>query len=267
MRGNPLIGMQYVWRGFQNLRTPGLRKYVALPLLLNILIMGSATVLGVRQIDEWMGALSDLLPSWLSFLYWILMPLAVIALVLALVYFFSAVLMIIAGPLNGLLAEKVETMQGGTLPDESLASMAVRTLGREMVKVAYYLPRYLGIFILGFIPLLQLAAAPLWIWFGGWMMAVQYADYSFDNHTRPFADVRTAMSADLFTVMGFGLLVALLLTIPVVNLFVMPAAVIGATLLRIERMPFEGEEGKLVYAESEETIHRLSHDETQDSGR
>ena len=267
MRGNPLIGMQYVWRGFQNLNTPGLRGYVALPLLLNILIMGSATVFGVRQIDEWTGALTDMLPSWLSFLYWLLMPLAVIALVFALVYFFSAILMIAAGPFNGLLAEKVETMQGGVLPDESIVSMTFRTLGREMVKVGYYLPRYLGIFILGLVPLLQIAAPPLWIWFGGWMMAVQYVDYSFDNHTRPFGDVRSAMSADLMTVMGFGLLVALLLTIPVVNLFVMPAAVIGATLMRLERMPFSDDHGKLVYAESEEKIHRLSHNETQDSGR
>ena len=267
MRGNPFVGMQYVWRGFQNLKTPGLRRYVALPLLLNTLVMGSATVWGVRTIDELLGQLSAYLPSWLSFLYWILMPMAVIALVLMLVYFFSSLLMIIAGPLNGLLAEKVEKMQGGHIPDESLAHMALRTLGREMVKVAYYLPRYLGIFILGFIPLLQLGAPLLWIWFGGWMMAVQYGDYSFDNHKRPFADVRDAMSADLLTVMGFGLLVALLLTIPLINLFVMPAAVIGATLMRLERMPFAEADGNLVYAEGEEEIHRLTHNETQDTRR
>ncbi|MDF1763650.1 MAG: sulfate transporter CysZ [Oleibacter sp.] len=246
MRGNPLLGMKYLWRGFQNLNSPGLRRYVALPLLLNVVIMGAASVWFVLSIDQLLGQVTDFLPSFLSFLYWILMPLAVISMVVGLAYFFSTVLMIIAGPLNGLLAEKVETMQGGQLPDESLWGMTWRTLGREMIKLFYYLPRYLGIFILGWIPVIGLIAPMLWIWFGGWMMAVQYADYSFDNHTRPFKDVRVAMSKDLFTVMGFGFLVSLLLTVPVVNLFIMPAAVIGATLLRIERLPLSAAETTLV---------------------
>lgn len=268
MSGNPLVGMQYVWLGFQNLTTPGLRRYVALPLLLNIVVMGGASIWGIGKLDQWIGALLDWFPSWLNFLYWILMPMVVIAFVLTLVYFFSALLMIIAGPVNGLLAEQVEVMQGHSIPDESLASMTVRTLGRELIKVAYYLPRYLGIFLLGWIPIVgQMVAPLLWIWFGGWMMAVQYGDYSFDNHTKPFKDVRDAMSQDLMTVMGFGLLVALLLTVPVVNLFIMPAAVIGATLMRLERMPFGPEKTKLDYAETEQVTPRLTRDETKDSGR
>lgn len=269
MRGNPFIGMQYVWRGFQNLTTPGLRRYVALPLLLNIVIMGGASLWVITRIDGWVGQVVDYLPGFMAFLYWLLMPLAVLVVVFGMAYFFSAVLMILAGPLNGLLAEQVETMQGHTLPEESIASMTVRTLGRELRKVMYYLPRYLGIFILSLVPLLgQLLGPLLWFWFGGWMMAVQYADYSFDNHTKPFDDVRDAMAEDLWTVMGFGLLVALLLTVPVVNLFIMPAAVIGATLMRLERMPFERQSGKTGYAEvTGETLPRLAHDETQGTGR
>ena len=100
------------------------------------------------------------------------------------------------------------------------------------------------------------------------MMAVQYTDLSFDNHTKPFADVRERMSQDLWTVMGFGTLVALLLTVPVVNLFIMPAAVIGATLMRLERMPFDGALRKVDYAElSGDETPRLMHDETQSTGR
>ena len=32
MKGNPLIGMQYLGRGFSALKAPGLRRYVVLPL-------------------------------------------------------------------------------------------------------------------------------------------------------------------------------------------------------------------------------------------
>jgi len=269
MSGNPFTGMQYVWRGFQNLTTPGLRRYVAFPLLLNILIMGFASVWGISKLDGWIGELLGYLPSWLSFLYWLLMPLAVIVVVFSLVYFFSALLMIIAGPLNGLLAEQVEVMQGHRLPEESVVAMTVRTLGRELTKVMYYLPRYLGIFILGLVPAVgQMIAPVLWLLFGGWMMAVQYTDLSFDNHTKPFIQVREQMSQDFLTVMGFGLLVALLLTVPVVNLFIMPAAVIGATLMRLERMPFGGESSEISYAElSEKDKPGLTHHETEGTGR
>ncbi len=268
MRGNPLLGWAYLWRGFEMMRSPGLRRYVALPLLLNAIVMGFASVWGIRFVDEQIGALTEWLPSWLSFLYWVLMPLAVIFLVLAIAYSFSAVLTIIAGPLNGLLSEQVEKRMGGSIPDESILKMTIRTLGRELTKVAYYLPRYLLIFIMGFIPVLQFGAPFLWFWFGAWMMALQYADYSFDNHARPFKEVREVMATDTLTVIGFGALVSLLLTIPVVNWFVMPAAVIGATLMRIERWPFQsGNNANVGYAETNTVMHRLSDGSTKHSGR
>ena len=47
MRGNLMTGMQYVVRGFQSLNKPGLRPYVALPLLLNF-IVGFASLAGPR---------------------------------------------------------------------------------------------------------------------------------------------------------------------------------------------------------------------------
>ncbi len=36
--------------------------------------------------------------------------------------------------------------------------------------------------MLSLIPGLNLLAAPLWLLFGVWMMAVQYIDYPADNH-------------------------------------------------------------------------------------
>ena len=74
-----------------------------------------------------------------------------------------------------------------------------------------------------------------------------------DNHGRSFAEVRQALGQESFTVLGFGALVALLMTVPVLNWFVMPAAVIGATLLRQQRMPFADGAGKadmISYAET-----------------
>jgi CysZ protein len=76
------------------------------------------------------------------------------------------------------------------------------------------------------------------------------------------------MTSDTLTVIGFGALVSLLLTIPVVNWFVMPAAVIGATLMRIERLPFQsGKNDNVDYAKTDTVMHRLSDGSTKHSDR
>lgn len=268
MKGNPVLGWQYLARGFSMLNRPGLRRFVALPLLMNVIVMSAASWWGGRKISGWIDQLTQWLPDWLSWLYWLLMPLALLTLLFVMAYFFSAVLVSLASPFNGLLSEKVERQQGSLLPEEPLLAMVRRTFGRELTKLGYLLPRYLLILLLSFIPGVNLAAPLLWFWFGSWVVALQYVDYSFDNHGRSFAEVRQMVKADLFTALGFGALVAGLMMIPVVNWFVMPAAVIGATLMRYERLPLggTGKDAGFDYAEGNSDPQRLRHGSSQRSG-
>ena len=74
-------------------------------------------------------------------------------------------------------------------------------------------------------------APVLWFLLGAWMMSIQFVDYPMDNHQLGFADVKEAVRSRRLSSMGFGGLVALCTSIPVVNFFVVPAAVVGATLL------------------------------------
>lgn len=244
MNGNPLLGAGYIWRGFERMTEPGLRRFVALPLLLNAMVMSLASWWGIRTLDQWITSLTGWLPGWLDWLYWLLMPLGVITLLLLLAYGFSTVLVILASPFNGLLSEQIERRAGILLPEEPIPALIRRTLGRELTKLLYLLPRYLLLLVLSFVPVVNLAVPVLWFWFGSWVVAVQYTDYSFDNHGRPFAEVRRTMSTDNLTALGFGAGVSLLLMLPVVNWFVMPAAVIGATLMRLERLPLSNSEAK-----------------------
>lgn len=272
MKGNPILGFSYVWRGFMQLGRPELRPYVAWPILINAILVSFLSYSGIQWLH---GSIEDVLgyvPSWLDWLYWILMPVAVMTVLLIFAYFFSAILVVIASPFNGLLSEKVEQQQGSAIPDESIPSMVKRTLLRELTKLGYMLPRYLGLIIISLIPVVNLAAPFLWFWFGSWIVALQYLDYSFDNHTRPFAETRKTLSQQPLTVLGFGAVVALLMTIPLVNWFVMPAAVIGATLLRLEQMPFvdhdilSGKGDTLNYALENDVTTRLTDGKTENSG-
>jgi len=268
MNGNPFLGWHYLWQGFLSLREPGLRRFVALPLLLNIVVMSAASWWGGHKLSSWIESLVAWLPGWLEWLYWLLMPLALLTLLLVMAYFFSTLLVTLGSPLNGLLSEQVERRAGVVIPEESLLKMIRRTFGRELTKLGYLLPRYLLLVVLSFIPGLNLASPVLWLWFGSWVVALQYIDYSFDNHGRSFAEMRKAMAGDNLTVLGFGGLVALFMMIPLVNWFVMPAAVIGATRLRLDRMAGPaGNVGGFGYAEGDTHRQRLADGSTEYSDR
>lgn len=68
------------------------------------------------------------------------------------------------------------------------------------------------------------------------MMSLQFIDYPMDNHHLPFREVPEACAARRLSTIGFGGTVALLSGIPFLNLIVIPAAVIGATLLWCEEL-------------------------------
>ncbi|UMZ13039.1 sulfate transporter CysZ [Pseudomonas sp. MPFS] len=230
-----LSGPQYLREGLKLILTPGLRLFVLLPLLVNLVLFVGLIYFAGHQFSLWVDALMPTLPQWLSFLSYILWPLFVVLVVLMVFFSFTLLANIIAAPFNGFLAEKVETVVRGTddFPPFSwgeLLAMIPRTLSREMRKLGYFLPRAIGLFILSLIPVVNLVAAPLWLLFGIWMMAIQYIDYPADNHKMSWQDMLAWLRQKRWQSLGFGGIVYLALMIPFVNILMMPAAVAGATL-------------------------------------
>ncbi len=237
MRGNPLLGIQYFGRGFSLLSNKGLKRYVALPILINALLMTALIYFGGGYLLDKIQWIVDWLPSWLSWLTWIITPIAALTLISITLYFFSAVLNLIAGPFNGLLSEAVETkVKDAAIPDEAIGKLVSRTLQRELQKLGYFIPRYLALLIISFIPVVNIISPVLWFIFGAWVLTLQYLDYALDNNGHSFTDLHKALKLQPFTTLGFGFVVALGFMIPVVNLFVMPAAVCGATLYWSEQI-------------------------------
>lgn len=66
------------------------------------------------------------------------------------------------------------------------------------------------------------------------MMAIQYCDYPMDNNKVSFKDMKEALKQRRLTSLGFGGLVSIGMMIPLVNLLIMPAAVVGATIFWVE---------------------------------
>lgn len=245
MRGNPILGMSYFGRGLSSLSNKGLKSFVAIPILINALLMtGLIYFVGGWLVDqvEW---LIEWLPSWLSWLSWLFIPVAALTLVSITLYFFSAVLNLIASPFNGLLSEALEQQTtGDSIPEESIAQLIARTIPREIKKLTYFIPRYLILLVISFIPVVNVISPFLWFVFGAWVLTLQYLDYALDNNGHDFSDLHKALKMQPLTTLGFGFVVAVCLIIPILNLLVMPAAVCGATLYWCEHIKPEFEASK-----------------------
>lgn len=241
MKGNISEGARYLTRGARLLSHPSLRMFVIIPLLVNILIFGSLIGLGFSYLVDLMASMLARIPDWLDFIQWILWPLIAISVSLISGYLFTAMALIIASPFNALLAEKAEELVTSR-PVNSLEGLGAALLGvprgiiREIAKLLYYVPMAVFVLLVSFIPGVNAVAPVLWFLLGAWMMSIQFVDYPMDNHQLGFADVKEAVRSRRLSSMGFGGLVALCAGIPVVNFFVVPAAVVGATLLWVEEL-------------------------------
>ncbi|MGC8117986.1 sulfate transporter CysZ [Metapseudomonas otitidis] len=230
-----LSGPQYLGEGLKLILRPGLRLFVLLPLTLNLLLFIAMIGFAMREFSGWVDAFMPSLPDWASFLEYLIWPLFVALVVLLVFFTFTMIANIIAAPFNGFLAEKVEVVVRGQddFPPFSwaeLVAMVPRTIGRELRKLGYFLPRAAGLLILSFIPMVNLVSTPLWFVFGIWMMAVQYIDYPADNHKLGWNEMLAWLREKRWQSLGFGGSVYLALLIPFVNIVMMPAAVAGATL-------------------------------------
>ena len=239
MHAQPLGGPHYLNAGFKMIMRPGLRMYVLLPLSINIMVFFGLIYFAVQRFNGWVAQLMPNLPSWLSFLDYILWPLFVVLVLLIIFFTFTTIANLIASPFNSFLAEKVDSIarrEDTAAPFSwgELLAIVPRTLWREMRKLGYFLPRALGLLILSFIPGVNIIAAPLWVVFNIWMMAVQYIDYPADNNKVSWGLMLEWLRVKRWLSLGFGGITYLVLMVPLLNLVAMPAAIAGATLLWVD---------------------------------
>ena len=236
MKGNVVTGAGYFFRGLSMLTDPGLRAFVILPLLANILLFGALGFAAYGYFQALVMSIEDTLPDWLSFLTWLIAPVLWLTGGLLTGYASTLLVLLITSPFHALLAEKVEERVTGqqvpALEGIGAAIMEIpRGIGRELRKLLYYLPMTLGVLVISFIPGLQALSPFLWFILGAWMMSLQFIDYPMDNHRLPFNDVKEACASRRLSSLGFGAVVAFVASVPLLNFIVIPAAVIGATLM------------------------------------
>jgi CysZ protein len=243
---NNLGGGYYLNSGLSLIRQAGIKRYVVIPLFINIVLLGLATFYAFSQISEYYQswATSDnAIVEWLfSNLEWLLWPIIVICVFIVVFFLFAFLANWIAAPFNGYLSEAVEkhlkqnhTSQLTVNAPNSVIEVKLhqelpRLFKREWRKFIYFIPRALLCLVLFFTPLAFLAPF-IWFMFNAWMAAIQYIDYPMDNHKVPFKDMLYEIKQRKGLSLSFGGLVMLITMIPIINILIMPVAVAGATHL------------------------------------
>jgi len=232
---NKRTGMHYLLEGLRLIRQPGLRRYVAMPLLISTIVFSGA-ILGLSHwLEILINMLLDYLPSWLDWLRYLLWPLFAIAGVLIIFYTFSVITNMIAAPFNGMLAEAVEKHLTGQPVEtggwQALAKDIIPSIFSELRKLLYFILRAIPLGILFLIPGINLAAPFIWALFSAWMLVIEYIDYPMANHLLHFSQQRKLLRQRRLLAYGFGGSSLFMTMIPFVNFLAMPVSVAGATAM------------------------------------
>ncbi|MCP5159914.1 MAG: sulfate transporter CysZ [Gammaproteobacteria bacterium] len=241
MSASLIEGANYVLTGLRWLPRRELYSFVAIPLLINALLFGMGVWWSVGQLQHLDQMVESWLPNWLSWLHWLLWPVFALTVLVVVFYTFSVVANLIAAPFNGLLAERVKKLVRlgrAARPDANMnwKDLILSPL-TELKKLLYFVGWAIPLLLLSFVPVINVAAPVLWVLFGAWMLALEYADYPLGDRGLSFREQRQLLRRHWPLTLGFGGMTLVLTLIPVLNFLAMPAAVIGATLMWEQEVP------------------------------
>ena len=238
MISDTMTGSLMLARGFKLIRKPEVRLYVVMPLLINIALFGGLIWFGYSQFDPLVEWMMDWVPGFLDFLRWIIW-IVITSMTAIIVFFtFTPIANLVAAPFNALMSEKVEELLTGQKINSDMSFMALiaSSMGSQFRKLIYILLWSAGLLLVSLIPVINFISPVLWVVFGSWLLSLEYMDYPMGNHDLSFSQQKKKLAERRGLSLGFGGMVMILTSIPVVNFFVMPIAVAGATAMWVEQL-------------------------------
>jgi len=230
--------LEYLLSGFSLLLKPGVKRFVIIPLFINIVFFIGLYFVAKHFFSEFNHWLVSFFPSWLMWIENLISVIFFIGFVIIMLYAFATIANLISSPFNSLLSEKIEFyLTGNQQASRSFLEISKdlpKTLGRQFALIGYYLPRAFLIAILFFIPFIQFFAPIIWFIFNAWYFCLQYIDYPTDNHQISLKDAQLWMKKRRVTSLTFGIYILIGSMIPILNFLIMPASVAAATRFWIE---------------------------------
>ena len=135
LKGNFFRGLGYLGEGFRLIRQPGLRLFVVIPLVINILLFGLLFYFLAELFTAMIATAMSWLPDWawlqsLDWLFWILYGVVIL---LMLAYGFVILANLIGSPFYGYLAELTEKhLTGQEVSTDDGWSQIIRDIPRSL---------------------------------------------------------------------------------------------------------------------------------------
>lgn len=233
-------GFGFFIQGLSLIFKPGVKRFVAVPLLINIIIFALLIMILGGYVEQ---AIQENIPQdWPGWIKGLLEIMYYLIALIIMFFTFSFVANLVGAPFNGYLAAAVEKHLTGITPPGSdrniMAEFGVIMLS-ELKKWLYY---FMFAIPLAILSLLLLAIFPplipfIWFLFGAWMFSIEYSDYPMGNYGLTFSEIRKEVAKKRMISLGFGSGVTLGTMVPLFNFIVMPVAVAGATAMRVKEFP------------------------------
>jgi CysZ protein len=240
MLSTPIASPAVILKGLKLLGHVNIRWLVIIPTLLNLILFSAATWLAAAWVSDWLNFLIASVPEWLDWLVWIIWLLFVLLALVIYSFTFTLFANLIGSPFYGIIAERVIALERDVIDETSTSTSALLATAwgsfcRELQIIAYMLPRTLGIALLtvmiSFVPVINILAPLIAGSWAAWSLALQYMDYPGDSDKLSFAEVRQRAGRQRLLSLSFGLSALVAAAIPLVNLLLLPATVIGGTLM------------------------------------
>lgn len=234
------FGIRCFIKGFGVMWRPTVLPWAVIPMILSAAIYAGLFWFAAdwvkAGVDEVVREMPGIIAAFLGALVWLFLWMFVIW--VAAVSFVVTV-SIVASPFNGPLAAAAQKALTGRPPKTGRAGVFFglpRLLVQETKKLLYAALLSIPFLILFVIPVVNVAAPVIWFFWAAWVAALAYADYALDANGLLFRDMRRVLGRHRGAAFGFGGAVVLALTVPLLNVVAVPAAVCGGTVLWLERL-------------------------------
>ena len=171
--------------------------------------------------------------TWGNVISWIVGIVMTVVLYFVISWTFVLIISIIASPFNDVISARVERAILGKSEEDvsdnfsNMFKRIFQILWNESKKIVFIIVLSVFGFLLSFIPFL----VPVSMIISALLLAIGFLDYSWSRNNMKFSDCVGNLKGSLVSYMLGGIVFLFMIAVPVLNLFVLPYAVVYFTVL------------------------------------
>lgn len=223
-----------MWR-----RRPGLMLLGIVPALLALVLLAAAVVLLVLFADDLIAWATPFADDWSTFWRHVLRIGLYVATVVGALFLsvvtFTALTLAIGDPFYERIWKETELMLGGDVPDRGLGWL--RAVVDAVPLMLIGLATTVGVFVVGLVPVVGPVVGPvLGVVVAGRAVAGELVSRPLEARGMDRAARKQLLAGHRSALLGFGVVVQLCFLVPFGAVLMMPAAVVGSTILAREAL-------------------------------